>query len=589
MTSQLKREISLFPCNKKQVLTNIINMKKFYTFLAAAMMFTASFAQEERMGLNGLRLPEQTVKMGKMAQNASVKKSLAPQEALRMQAPKKEGGYDVSGLEIINEQPEGNVVVQVRTSDYYWVFWGYIFTGTNDGKGGHLVEGSDGYYYLYDPFSNFPTASYLKLEKEGDELVAKLPQAIYHQDASTGYEDLIAYAFAMEFYEAGTGDNTYLALRPVEKQEFRFTMKGDSLLSSDTALVLGLCNDEGTCYGYADYNYRMDKFTDKLVEVDESNAASALPFALKFTDNYGYTYGYPVSGTFDGAGKVYVKGIFNSLPDAWVEGTFDGQKAVFPSSQYVGYNDTYSAYSYFEAVKEDTTTASYELADSLAFDVDLTTMTMTTADHFILNLNKHKSVYCTDAYLYPSVSLWSEKAGTPEDPYFTFYSDYDADYGYGYLNTYLPVFDTEGYLMDCNKMTYTYYVDDEPMVIYPDEYGTDEEMEELPYNFTAGLSSWNDIEGTNGLHYLCFYFTGFDKIGVQTTYYGGGETHSSNIVYYYINPDGVKGINKSMADVTSVRYTDLSGRTVQKPAHGLYIKTVTLTDGTVKSTKVMMR
>lgn len=580
-------------------------MKKIYTIMMAAMVFATSWAQPvrhsqavQRDQKRLLSIPS-SVKDVRQAGLSSLKKAVD-----KANAPQMKSDFDVSGLTLITEQPAGTLKEMKKTSTYFAYSWGEIYYDSNYGSRCYLVEGTDGAYYIKDPYTGWPTDSWLKLEKEGDELVAKLPQAIYHEDATDEYDEGTYYAFAMEYYTFEMDGDTYASYKPAETQEYRFQIKGDTIVSKDPDLLLGLANEDGSWYAYGDCDWILTEFTDTILDVNESIAANAQTFALTYSDYTDNQFGYIVSGAFDGQGNVYVKGAFATLPDVWIKGTFDGKKAVFPSSQFMGYNESWQTYSYFEGVTYGTVYDEYYdeyydgqiLADNITFDVDLQTMTMTTEGGFVLNANKHESVNTIESIDYPSLAPWTEKAGTPQDPEFIDFGEFDEDYGWSSIATYLPIFDTDNVLMDNRKLTYSYYVDDEVYSFNTDDGYLNEDgssiegISVLPYSLTLyDTSGYSAVFNDYGMHYLYLFFTGYDKFGVQTTYTGGGETRSSKIVYYYVNGDENSVKNVSMADVASVRYTDLSGRAVSKPSHGLYIKTVILKDGTVKNKKVLLR
>lgn len=81
----------------------------------------------------------------------------------------------------------------------------------------------------------------------------------------------------------------------------------------------------------------------------------------------------------------------------------------------------------------------------------------------------------------------------------------------------------------------------------------------------------------------------------SVTFTSGGlfvNWYNMGWVEYYSNHvwTVVAGINNAVSDnknVKSTSYFDLSGRSVETPANGLFIKKVTYTDGSVKSVKVM--
>ena len=77
---------------------------------------------------------------------------------------------------------------------------------------------------------------------------------------------------------------------------------------------------------------------------------------------------------------------------------------------------------------------------------------------------------------------------------------------------------------------------------------------------------------------------------MQEIYKDGDKTYKSNLVSYKVDEKGnLTGINNDIiagsTDVKSVSYTDLAGRRISKPAHGIYLKTVKYADGSQKTVK----
>ena len=78
------------------------------------------------------------------------------------------------------------------------------------------------------------------------------------------------------------------------------------------------------------------------------------------------------------------------------------------------------------------------------------------------------------------------------------------------------------------------------------------------------------------------------RIGVQAFYQDGDKRLVTDIVY----SDGttVSSINGITDVVTGETfYTDLSGRRVAKLTKGIYIKSVRMADGTIKSEKIIVQ
>lgn len=70
------------------------------------------------------------------------------------------------------------------------------------------------------------------------------------------------------------------------------------------------------------------------------------------------------------------------------------------------------------------------------------------------------------------------------------------------------------------------------------------------------------------------------------TFKAYGPTVTVN--YNYNNPAGIDGGAVSSSE-TGAKWYDLSGREVTVPGHGLYVKKATMSDGSVKTTKVIIK
>lgn len=575
-------------------------MKRFYSLFIAMILFTASYAQVVKTKSSAFSSRQKAIPVASRSNEMKKSKFVVNQPTQIKKGYNRANSYDVEGLEMITEQPSGEVTTQVRKSTYYMVFWGDVYYDYNYGSAGKLVKGDDGYYYLSEPFTGLPTGTWLKLEKEDDNtLVAKLPQKVFYEyygeDEETGeVDDITGYAFAMEEYSFEEDGETWYSFRPVETQEFRFKMNGDSLVAEDPTLLLGMADETGAWQGYGDYNQKMDRFKDTLLTVSDELQAKAEKYALLYEDYTDSRYGYQIDCVFDGQGKIYAKGIFASLPDVWVEGTYDGEKAVFPSGQYMGYNEGYQLYSYFVGAKtivveDENYGDSYEdygLLDNITFYVDPDTKTLSSdGQHIVLNGNKGDYLNYIETINYPELQPYEEKAGVPQDPEFIYVTPYDEEWGYCNASTYLPILDSSGHLMDADKVTYKYYIDDDEFVFEPGDYYVAESLVDVPYNYWDQAPYYNDLYNDGGMHYVYFYFTGFDKMGIQITYNGGGETHSSDIIYYDMTDESSVQRVDSPANVKSISYTDITGRCVSQPHKGIYVKTITYMDGTQKSTK----
>ena len=129
------------------------------------------------------------------------------------------------------------------------------------------------------------------------------------------------------------------------------------------------------------------------------------------------------------------------------------------------------------------------------------------------------------------------------------------------------------------------YVDDELFTFNPDEYmGLEESMTDIPYSF---VDSNYDIQAYGANHSFTFFLTGYERIGVQSIHKIGDEVAKSDIVYSDGTATAIRTATQEDAECVSETYTDLSGRRVAVPSKGLYIRSMKMSDGSIRSMKIM--
>ena len=74
---------------------------------------------------------------------------------------------------------------------------------------------------------------------------------------------------------------------------------------------------------------------DTLVTPPAEAAAAKSYYALAYSYAHGDNLGYTLNVVRDG-NDIYIQGLFDYLPEAWIKGAMDGNTAHFPSGQYVG-------------------------------------------------------------------------------------------------------------------------------------------------------------------------------------------------------------------------------------------------------------
>lgn len=471
---------------------------------------------------------------------------------------------------------------------YYRKTTAYYVSGDNstraqlEGASCTLTFGDDGNVYIYNPISEYDTYSYIVGKITGDTLTIHTPQIVdvQYNDDYTESTNIYLSKLRKTYIDA----NTYTFRADEGDTDLKFGIKNDTLtLAGGEDVMMALTNAEGTWSGYGNAADVLSPFSDEAVLPPDG--AQTLTYSMMCGNNVSKG----VNVAFDGS-DVYIQGLSDDLPDSWVKARADGSTITLPSMQYLGLSPTYNYHIYLAGAKADDV---YDPSDGVTYReyslVPEVQMTLNTADrsfHTPLSLltNAGKGILSyIENYDSPVFKPFDDVAATPADPTITTLMSYNEAAGYGGMFFTQPTEDTNGHWIDPNKMAYIVYGDDAAYEFTTDLYSElTDNMTEVPYNFTDGL----DFTLQDGEHIVYFYEGGFQRIGVQSVYYGGGERRTSSIVYH-----ATAGIDSTAATATptSTVFYDLQGRQLAQPAHGLTLMRTTYSDGTVKVRKHLMR
>lgn len=473
---------------------------------------------------------------------------------------------------IIREQPAGIHRLYMRSGGATYANI-YFQSVTQDGIATELVFSEDGKKaYFKNIISHAATDTWVEGNVTDGKITVPLGQMVYWFDDGN-------YGMQLALVQVKGNISTYTSKNT---GSVTFTMKGDDLYlegtsaTPDETIYLGLGLTYTTPYN-GEWSYYIDYET---VLTFKDVAMLTLPDDLQTSV---YSMEYENSGHLVNVGfkdnDVYVQGVSeNNIPQAWWKGTVgDDGKLVFPL-QFAQVYLTYLLY-FCGADFEGETTASggttwsYQWTDgSATFDFDKDARIFSSQQALFIN-NADDHIDRGEIFRAPRFRPYTEKAGTPADPSIVSYIDYFDLAGFSIMMPSVPLLDTEGNFMDPSKVSWQIYVDDdEPFTLYPDEYRyLSEPIDEIPYSYAPEqvemFSRSYIYEKAYGIY---IFETGFNRIGVQSIYRGGGEEHRSNIVYYYFNGDGVNSIAADKPD-GEVQHFDLSGRRVTDNHSGLII------------------
>lgn len=224
---------------------------------------------------------------------------------------------------------------------------------------------------------------------------------------------------------------------------------------------------------------------------------------------------------------VFVKGISEDLPDAWIKGTLDPatNKVTFPTGQHIG---TYLYWFWeFEYFFDGYGQNGFE---DVVMDYDATAKTLTMESPLYLLINPYWLLVDPNLILANvQLSEIADVAATPAQP--EILESRLAGTSYPNITVNIPNTDKDGNPILTSKLAYQYFykVGDTvtPLTLTTDLYtGLTEDMTEIPYTFT------DDWDVYNYRLYLNMDFSSWDQIGIQSIYRGGDAENKSEIFWY---------------------------------------------------------
>ena len=225
---------------------------------------------------------------------------------------------------------------------------------------------------------------------------------------------------------------------------------------------------------------------------------------------------------------VYIQGLSWLLPEGWVKGTLADNKITFAHDQYIGsYKNIQDLY------------LNYNFED-IIFDYDATSGTMTCQNNYF---GVNNDTYTFNFFANAVIKKVTEKAATPAAPTIT---SIEATNSGDAMNFIVPVIDTEGNGLLASKLYYEFFTDVEgtinPLTFTPTTHvKLEEDLTLIPYGFTENYDFYNGQIYLNNL-----YSEDWNRIGIKSIYYGGGEENESEISWYTIKPYAVTLTAKSV-------------------------------------------
>lgn len=544
-------------------------MKHFTLFFIAALMaVTTAVAQQTKPAEAQLTKPAAVEKM---------KKADALEKARRGTAvytPKKErkteGGWIANALkarklkaagdgEVITEQPAGRLYDNMLLSyeGYLTGYFGMEYK-VEESAVSKIVEGDDGCIYAYEMIGE-TMGSWVRMTRaEGDtvvierQLVAKMewngePDLYY----ITRYDTWI-----QEEQNQETGEMESVVYWEETEEPIKMLYK-DGVLSAIDDYKLGP-NDEVPPYAIGVANYDSGGYYGAYaIEWNtciRPIAAPAMPPADAQVEKFQarFEMGGEQNAKFVNAivngSDLYLQ-TMNAIEGpsgepgtgGWIKGSISGDKVTIAGGQYLGvyegarhiFNhvgvahwkiDEEYGYGYEE----------FELQDAIELNYDAATRTISSnGDDFLSIDGTPDNIYLFEYYKHFNMAPWAEVPAVPAQPQFQGYypsSEWSSNSSFYFS---IPETDADGNMIDLDKLTFTCFVDNEPYTFSAaNGFQLEADMTEVPYHTTINYRDEFLYWVSSSFIYLPFDPT--VNIGLQTTYYGGGQANKSDIMWYDI-------------------------------------------------------
>lgn len=569
-------------------------MSKHFTrttsFIAAALLAATASAQ-------GQTLPV-------ARQYAPARKAAAAKAAPRKAAKLPARTLPIATDKVVEEQPEGTLYAnQAYRNTYHYYNWdGEIENAKSEAILTDYVMAPDGTIWLKSPIS-LTESGWVRLDMvEEDFYVAHTPQLImeYEDDVDEYGNPYRAYATRLVlrndgdgyyYYPDGTSDEGYNLDMKFSYVDGVLHQIEDSCVAEMDNMpyeVLGLTYADGDWLGFASANIHIYPIQETTACPPEGVAREL--YAVTATQ-LSETTGEPA--TTQQLAQMAFSGndAWLATPGGtggWMHGTKHDDGSIVFGPQYLGPCKELGTHLWFmpadyTLLETGSEWEPYELQLDRCDDIRLAPdgnggYAAQEGKAIVTNAAAEKVLY-VNTFLSPAVAPFEEVAAKPATPDVWEYYPYDSEWGFGLFSAIIPTTDTEGQIINSEKLSYVIYLGDENhlLTLSPSKYCyLDHEMTELPYHFTDNF----DISLTEMGHTVYLFSDGYDRVGVQSIYRGAGEERRSDIGWSDGEvTDGIAPAATNATAAPAARY-DLQGRRISKPTRGISI--VRMADGTVR-------
>lgn len=450
-----------------------------------------------------------------------------------------------------------------------------------------IIFGDDGFVY-FSSMQYGLTGEFIKGRIEGNKILVDLPQPYVYQhnlDDNGNEVEVITYYLAPLDYEIeaerdpDTGQIvSFYTFEEAEPQTLVFAYDAESgSIRQESEIAVGTVVEyegENLLFRFADAEYDMTWEKNVIVPEIPDNLEYESYF-FEYDNDFGRPANHYAQVAFDGD-YIYVRNISEFMKDLVlrIEKTADGRWVV-PVNQYMGYASGSYVFTYAGLLVDDNEEG-YLPYQEFEFEVDMEKKTLEGKDlgAFLALNNSFNQLFYLELYTNPYFTPQGvPDYATPQGVYQMYFDTMFVDMGYldeiGYVvEFYVKPISTEGVTLPRDRMYFQLFIDGELWPLTVDLFDVEEDMTTVPLDLrTAHDVNYNAV---GDYHDVSLHFEGFNSVGIAILYENiDGTFSASDIATYYRNADDA--VEKVEAD-DDAEFFDISGRRVQNPGKGLFIK-----------------
>lgn len=561
-------------------------MRKFTLFLCSMICACVIYAQNLVGNIPKIKTPFQAIKV--LKHNPNLPKEGHAQTITSQSGQLHNATKGKSPQTFVIDPPEGEMKCYKRSGWSYLEEIDGIYRTPQSGVA-KVVFAENNEVYLQNAIASINSGKWVKgTLGEDKKTITIAPGEILEHMSIELYEDPIKYEgdLKLTMMKVTKGED-FITFTEDPETPITYTIDGDSIVLNNTGLgeeVLGAVfasftggaeKINGQWVGYADCETKYNLFTEKPIVVPEDVSLECYSLASKDVSNNPPTYetSFVLMGMKDN--DVYLTSFSNTLPNAVIKGTRNGNTIEFPSKQLIGDTHGYLCYfmaSSYQLVPNDLGSFDQEhtFTDKFVFNYDASTQTLTSATAqtaMLVNAND-AFPYAFNTYNEPVLKFYVDAPATPADPDVLEVTDlYDSE-GVWCIGLRINTISTKFDVLDKEKLYYCIYINDNLYTFTDEKYGFGEDMTVIPYNFQDDIYGFILRIDTNLLVYVLEKT--IDNVGVQAIYKGGNEEHASNVAWWG-NTDAIKGIRDNMNTRLTNRKYNLQGQPVNNDYKGVVI------------------